>query len=364
MTLDLQQAEIALARGEYGQCLALLEPLAEIHLLPGAKGGQIRLLMVTAWIGQGQYENALATCRLLRLCNDSELRKTARQFQLILEAPKLERPADWSLQLPLLEMDSLPGLSPRSPRSPQWSYHQVRGQNFKHPSTGPTQGTVPGFALLTAIILLALTFLLSGCVQLTTDVSLRGPDRVELNWTVIGNPPLPWVDRFITSLMQCDQSLQFQEIREGTINISSPVRRSRDAAVLLSQAGEAAITAAGLTLAPPLLELQEHNWLVGVSQKLILSADLRGLPEMPGLSLRVRIRQAGSLHSKPVIATRETDSRLWILRPGEINYMELHCWRWSLLGLGLVAVGVLLTLALVLQQLRLHLGFGYPELPS
>ena len=61
MTLDLQQAEAALARGEYGQCLALLEPLAEIYLLPGAKGGQIRLLMVTAWIGQGQYENALTT---------------------------------------------------------------------------------------------------------------------------------------------------------------------------------------------------------------------------------------------------------------------------------------------------------------
>ena len=361
MTLDLQQAEAALARGEYGQCLALLEPLAEIHLLPGAKGGQIRLLMVTAWIGQGQYENALATCRLLRLCNDSELRKTARQFQLILEAPKLERPANWSLQLPFLEMDSLPGLPPCSS---QWSHHRGRGQNSKHPSTGPTRGTVPGFALLAAIILLALTFLLSGCVQLTTDMSLRGPDRVELNWTLIGNPPLPWVDRFITSLMQCDQSLQFQEIREGTINISSPVRRGRDAAVLLSQAGEAAITAAGLTLAPPLLELQEHNWLVGVSQKLILSADLRELPEMPGLSLRVRIRQAGSLYSKPVIATRETDSRLWSLRPGEINYMELRCWRWSPLGLGLVAVGILLTLALVLQQLRLHLGFGYPELPS
>ena len=362
MAPDLRQAEAALARGDYGQCLSLLRPLAEKYPLPETEGGRIRLLMVTAWMGQGQCETALATCRLLSTCRNLELRKSARYLQSILEAPKLKRPANWSLQLPLLGIDNLTG---SLPISTQQSYHHSDFiQKPKTPPTGPTRGAAPGFALLVAAVLLGLTFVLSGCVQLTTDVLLRGPDRVELSWTLRGNPQLPWADQFVTLLMQCDQSLQLREIAEGAININSPIRRGRDAAVLLAQAGKAATTAAGLTLSPPHLELTEHNWLIGINQKLILSADLRGLPEMPGLSLKVRVQQAGSLHSGPTVATREVGSRVWILEPGEVNRMELRYWQWSSLGLGLVGVGILLTLVLILQQLRLWLGFGYPELPS
>ena len=48
MAVNLAAAEAAISRGDYGQCLALLEPLAKNHPLPQAEGAKIRMLMVTA----------------------------------------------------------------------------------------------------------------------------------------------------------------------------------------------------------------------------------------------------------------------------------------------------------------------------
>ena len=52
--LDLTAAETALERGDYGQCLELLTPLAEARPLPDPEGARVRLLMVTALMGQGR----------------------------------------------------------------------------------------------------------------------------------------------------------------------------------------------------------------------------------------------------------------------------------------------------------------------
>ena len=83
--LDLRAAEAALERGDYGQCLELLAPVAESHPLPDADGARVRLLMVTAWMGQGNDSEAIATCRLLTRRGDPELRQQAKQLLTILE---------------------------------------------------------------------------------------------------------------------------------------------------------------------------------------------------------------------------------------------------------------------------------------
>ena len=63
--LDLSEAEAALERGDYGHGLELLLPLAEQHPINSPEGPGLRLLMITAWMGQGQDDKAIATCRLL-----------------------------------------------------------------------------------------------------------------------------------------------------------------------------------------------------------------------------------------------------------------------------------------------------------
>jgi len=105
MTEDpLSPARQALERGDYGRCLRLLEPLALLHPAATPLGGSLRLLMVTALLGQGNDEQAASCCRSLRVCRDLEISGPQGQgtLQLILEAPALPRPANWSLTLPAI----------------------------------------------------------------------------------------------------------------------------------------------------------------------------------------------------------------------------------------------------------------------
>ena len=104
MSTGLAAAERALERGDYGLCLRLLEPLAAANPITEPEGAAIRMVMVTAWMGQGEDRKAISTCRLLTRCKDPDLRNRARQLLSVLEAPSLERPARWSMQLPTLDM--------------------------------------------------------------------------------------------------------------------------------------------------------------------------------------------------------------------------------------------------------------------
>ena len=107
--LDLSTAEAALERGDYGQCLELLAPLAEARPLPDPEGSRIRLLMVTALMGQGREQDAVSTCRLLSRAGDPDLRLQARQLLSILEAPSLERPERWSTASARGDLDDFTG---------------------------------------------------------------------------------------------------------------------------------------------------------------------------------------------------------------------------------------------------------------
>ena len=107
MAADLEAAKAALARGEYERALSLLEPLSKQNPLPGKEGAQIRMLMVTAWMGQGQEQKAIDTSRLVSRCKDESLRQLAKQLLTVLEAPNLGRPKNWSVQLPSFDMTAI-----------------------------------------------------------------------------------------------------------------------------------------------------------------------------------------------------------------------------------------------------------------
>ncbi len=106
----LEQARAALERGDYGRCQRLLAPLLEEHGVGTTYGAELRLLLATAQMGQGDTAAAAATCRSLRACRDANLRSQARDLQEVLEAPALQRPREWSMTLPSLgEMEPLEG---------------------------------------------------------------------------------------------------------------------------------------------------------------------------------------------------------------------------------------------------------------
>lgn len=363
MTHALAAAEAALERGDYGQCIALLEPLAEVTPIRDSQGAEIRMLLVTAWMGKGDENKALSTCRLLTRCKDPELRNRARQLLDVLEAPSLARPESWSIQIPTLEMDPSVG------QRPKLLSRRKLPPPPPSPPTGPTRAPA-GFAVLVITVLVGLTLLLSGCVRITADLSLPGPDRVEMAWTIDSRSglKLPWQEAFSHELRAMHLPWKIRNSGNGHLEVKAPTQNGEDAAALLSQTVAAAGRTAGLVLPTPSLKLEERNWLVGLKQELLLELDLSALESLKELEIAVRLGNQASLHSlqsSPAVASKNAKGELiWPLTIGVQNRLQWSQWRWSRLGLGSLAILALLVLTASLQRLRLLMGFGYPELPS
>ena len=344
---DLSAVEAALERGDYGQSLAMLSTLAEQHPLTDPSGPYLRLLMVTAWMGQGQDDKALSTCRALCQCRDPDSRQQARQLLTILEAPSLERPERWSIRLPQLEMNGtgqgLPSAGRRRPRR--------RKDAPPPPPTGPTRGPAFGFALLVSAVLLGLTVLLSGCVRIDADLELTGPDRMQMRWQIqsVHEQRLPWLERFERSLGDQLPNLQIEHPGPGSgILLTTATQTSRELNREMQRMVGLAGRSAGVVLPAPELTLEERNWLIGVYQTLHLNLDLTALPTIPDLTINLNLDHGHQRHS---------------LHSGKRTEIELTSWRWSPLGLGALAVLILLLASVWLQSIRRRL-FGFPALPS
>ncbi len=364
MPPDLTTAEAALGSGEYGKSLELLEALAKKYHLPSKEGAEVRMLMVTAWMGQGQEEKAMKTCRLITHCKDAELRQLAKQMLSVLEAPSLERPKNWSVQLPILKASVISSKSIQSKKR-----QSIKSSKAKQlPPTGPTEALQIGFISLVIVVLIGLTMLLSGCVSITTRINLSGPDRLQLAWDVesSANQLLPWQIDLADSLGKNGQLVNIKNTSEGTQKITSPTLNSEEANLLLKSIFSSGADAGGLSINEPSLTLDEQNWVIGVRQDLKLFVDLMRLPELPGLKMSVIITPRSRLQKfigDPNFVIKNDSEVLWVLEPGKINTLELHDWRWSVLGIGAICICILLMITLLLQTIRVRLGFGFPELP-
>ena len=345
--MDLSEAEAALDRGDYGQSLELLLTLAEQHPLNSPEGPGLRLLMITAWMGQGQNDKAIATCRMLSRCRDPKLRQQAKQLLGVLEAPSLDRPERWSMRMPQLELNG----SGSGQTSTMRRRQSRRPDPPPLPPTGPTRSPAAGFAVLVMAVLLGITLLLSGCVRIEADLDLRGPDRLALSWDVRSTQgrPLPWLEQFERDLQREVPGLKIEQRGPGRQQISSRVASSHELAQQMAAVVTVAGRAAGVSLPAPVLKLEERNWLLGVQQHLLLMVDLSDLPEIPGLDVHLSLNQGRVERTAPSGTTTEVS---W------------QGWRWNPLGLGGVVILMLLVSSMVLQIVRRKLGFGFPELPA
>jgi hypothetical protein len=361
----LAAARQALERGEYGRVRSLLEPLAEREGPRTSVGAGVRLLLATALMGQGETERAADCARAVQECLDPALRARARDLLYVLEAPALQRPRDWSLTLPdLSAAEPLERLGPaatrRRPAAPS-------PPPPPPPPVGPTRAPL-GFAALAAalLVLLLLAALLGGCVEVRSDLRFEGPGRLQLSHQLRSSSGVvtPWESRFAQDLS--GQGFRLEERGDRRL-LRTPVLPAPQALDALTASLARASDLAGASLPPPLLELQERNWLVGVRQDLRLEIDLSTLEALPGLRLEMGLaplRPGAVRQAQPSAALREGDGVLWPLQSGALNRLEVRCWRWSPLGLGSVVVVLALGLALALQRMRLTLGFGLPQLPA
>ncbi len=367
---QLAAARAALERGDYGRVVRMLEPLAQEHSPATLTGAEIQLLLATAWMGQGDTPRAMVCCRLIKRCRDATVRAQAQDLLSVLEAPALERPREWSITLPDLgSAEAMGGQMQQLARSRRSN----KPPPPPPPPVGPTQAPI-GFAVL-AIVLLLLTVLLGGCVEVRTEVTFKGPGRLQIAHALVSASaqPAPWQRQFSHTLES--QGFHRTPLPPSPLHgsfgqrLESPVLAAPRALELLATNFEAGARLAGVTLPPPVVHLEERNWLVGVRQTVELALDLREIAPLPGFSASVELEPLGRSAvqvASPEAATLIADrpALLWPLRFGALNTLRLHCWRWSLLGLGGLLIGAALALVLTLERLRRLLGFGLPELPA
>ncbi|KGG23133.1 hypothetical protein EV11_0589 [Prochlorococcus sp. SS52] len=331
--------------------------------LTSKKGGQIGILMTTAFIGQGDSQKAISICETLLKHKDDSIRQHAKYLISILNSPKLERPSEWSINIPVLDLDNEITKSIKS-----------NNKNIDHqkhpdiPATGITKNPGLGFTFFTTIILFLLTILLSGCVQFKTNIKIIGPDRIKLSWEISSNSNqlLPWQEKLQEGFRGISPQANISSNKNGKQLFEVPSLSSNDADILLQNIISIAANAAGFEAPSSSIHLTERNLLIGIDQQLDLNIDLRDFPDIPNLNLAIFLDPASSKNNpkgNPVKPILLDNNLKWELQNGEINKLFLHRWQWSRLGLGTLLIILIMGFSMILQTLKLKMGFGFPELP-
>ncbi len=363
MSLWIEAASDAIQRGEYKEAIASLKTLQNKQTLTNAESSQLSMLMITALMGLGDDKQAIKYCRLLTKCEDKELRQNAKDLLAILEAPSLPRPANWSIKIPDLNSEEI------KDKYPSKSYrHLSKSQDNIQPPTGPTRDLGIGFSLLVLAVLIGLTFLLSGCVRITTEINLPTPNRVNFRWYIDSqrDRPTNWQFALEESLNKLSNKLQSIDRSKGTQIITSKTQNPTDSKLFLNEIITLAGKTAGITINPTELTLKEQNRIIGIQQELDLKIDLRELPNYPKLELLLVVNpkfQQSIKGIEPIKRNLKPNNSRWELNPGEINYIRARYWRWSIIGLGSIILITLLIGSFILQRIRTELGFGFPQLP-
>ena len=355
----IKAVEAALDKGDYSFCIKTLNPLLLDYKAETEIGGQLRLLLVTAYMGKGKEKEAINICQKLVNNKKESVRQQVKQLLSILEAPHLPRPSNWSIKIPKIEME--PSLKS------SFSKTRKKKEKINYPPTGPTKSLDLGFSIITLFIILLLTFLLSGCIDISTNLSVTGPDRLKISLDIDSHSSetISWQKEFENNLSE-EHSILKLKSTEAKQHYESPTIRFTEANLLLQQIASVASKASGFDISKPELITNNKNWIIGTSQNFKIYFDLKEIPKIPGLKINIIINDVGNknnFRTKPLETSFKEGSAFLPLEIGEINQLEISNWEWNQISIGIIVIIALTLLSLSLQRFRLQMGFGFPELP-
>ena len=240
-------------------------------------------------------------------------------------------------------------------------------ERINHPPTGPTKSLDLGFSIITSLTILLLTFLLSGCVDISTNFSVTGPDRLRISLDIDSNSgeSIPWQMEFEENLRKKNSILKLQT-HENKQHFESPTIRFEEANTLLQQIASVASKTSGFNINKPEIITNNKNWIIGTSQNFKIYFDLRGIPKIPGLKINIILDELGNKNnfkSEPLETSFKKGFTYFPLDIGQINQLEISNWKWNKISVGIIMIIALTLLSLSLQRFRLQMGFGFPQLP-
>ena len=355
----IKDAEAALEKGDYSLCIKIIDPLLLSFSTETVIGSQLRLLEVTAYMGRGNEQKAIAICKALIDSKEAKVRQQAKQLLTILEAPCLPRQENWSVEIPKMDMEQSLKSSFRKQKQ--------KKKKVKPPPTGPTKNLDFGFSIITLLIILLITFLLSGCVDISTNLSITGSDRLKISLDIVSNSGklIPWQIEFADNLAKENSILKIQT-EENKQHFESPTILFEEGNELLKQIASVASKASGLNIDKPEIITNNRNLIIGTRQNLKIYFDFRDLPKIPGLKLNLIFHELGkknNFKTEPIEPIYKKGFTLIPLKTGQINYLEVSYWKWNKMTMGIILIISLTFMSILLQKFRLIMGFGFPELP-
>ncbi|NEP14694.1 MAG: hypothetical protein F6K14_31760 [Symploca sp. SIO2C1] len=112
--IEYQAGKAAFEAGEYRISVQCLEAATALVNRNSRLGGEVQIWLVTAYQANGQAKEAIALCKGLNKHPDLETRKQSKNLLYILEAPQLERRAEWMTQIP--DLAQIADSDPRASR--------------------------------------------------------------------------------------------------------------------------------------------------------------------------------------------------------------------------------------------------------
>lgn len=103
---EYQAGKAAFERGLYRESVQHLEKASALVPRGSRLGGEVQLWLAQAYEAAGLLAQAIALCEQLKRHPDLETSKQGRRLLYILQAPKLQRPAEWLTQIP--DLGTLP----------------------------------------------------------------------------------------------------------------------------------------------------------------------------------------------------------------------------------------------------------------
>ena len=355
----IKAAEVALEKGDYNFCIKIVDPLLLSYTAETKIGGQLRLLKVTAYIGRGDEKEAIEICQLLVNNREPTVRQQAKQLLSILDAPSLPRPANWSVEIPKIEIE----------QSIKSSFSKTKKQKKEpnYPPTGPTKNLDLGFSMITLTIIILITFVLSGCVDISTNFSVKEADRLNILLDLDSNRGelIPWQIEFAEYLSKENSALKIEK-KENMLHIETQTIRFEEANTILQQITSSASKASGLNIKKPEITISNKNLIIGTKQNFKFYFDLSNFPKIPGLRLSIIFNDIGdenSFTTSPLKPTFNNGLMSLPLQIGQINLLEVSYWKWNKISVGIILIISITLISIFLQTFRLKMGFGFPELP-
>ncbi len=361
----ISEAELALNRGEYSDCVNKLNPLLDKLAISSSDGINIRMILITAFSGMNKNKEAVVICKQLIKSKYSHVREEAKYLLEVLNSPDLKIPESWNINFENnLTYDKFKSdVKLKNETNLKEKYIDISNE-----PTGETKPFQKGFIFSTIFLFFLIMSLLSGCVRVDNTIDLTDIDAINYNLKIESQyiNKIPWQLNFEKKLSDefPKNSLFFNQgnllLKEKGINLS-------ETNILINKIIKIVSETSQINLNSPEIEKKEQNYLIFKKYFFNIKIDLEELENISNPEINIKIISPSKIklpEENDNVDNINNKEIVWRLFAGKTNQIKFSYWNWNKLVVVFLIVIFLIIFAYYLRNKRYQLGSNLPQLPS